>query len=133
MAVLLTLVRNEDLEKLLARVPQARYVTYLEGRGWERREANKVPEITIWEYEHLEVDHQPRYMGGKKFFTCHIMQVPAPFCFEKKYADVGRRAWELVESIACLEQRSPLAVLCEIEPRVCDWLDDPPCGWSAGS
>ena len=133
MALLLTLVWNEDLEQLLAKIPQGRYVAYLEGSGWKRREANKVPSIAIWEFKNPEVPLQRRFMNGREH-NCHVMSVPAPHCFEEGYYDVGRRCWELIKDIACLEQRSPVAVLCEIEPKACDWLNmSTPCTSSVGS
>lgn len=128
MALLLTLIWNEDLEKLLASIPQGRYISFLEERGWERREANKVPNICTWEYRHPGVEREARTLGYEYLPDCHIVSVPAPHCFAEHYIDVGRRCWELIRDIACLEQRSPVAVLCEIEPKACDWLDQSmPC------
>ena len=134
MPLMLTLVRNDALEELLAKVPQGKFVAYLEGRGWRRREANISPGIKMWEFEHANVADKNRYFGGEVFYHCHVLSVPAPECFEEKFADVGKLAWYLVTELACLEQRSPVAVLCEIEPKVCDWLDmSTVCKSSVGS
>ena len=128
MALLLTLVWNEDLDELLAKVPQGRIVAYLEGRGWERREANKVPGISIWEFKHPDVETERRFFDGVHRPHCHVLSVPAPHCFAEHYTDVGRRCWELINDLACLEQRSPVALICEIWPKACDWLDQSmPC------
>lgn len=111
MALLLTFVPNTDLEQLLVKVPQIKYAVYLQAKGWERREAVNADKSPLWYYQHLQRDDSD-------------LVLPAPFCFDQDYADVGRRCWELVRGLAAFEQRSPVAVLCEIDPRVCDWLDD---------
>lgn len=112
MALLLTFIHNEDLERLLTGIPQVKYDLYLQEKGWERREPEEAKASPLW-----------CYTKPDRNASCDLT-LPAPFAFMENYTDVGRRCWELVRAVAAYEQRSPVAVLCEIDPRVCDWLDD---------
>jgi len=117
--LMLTLVWNRDLDQLLASIPRDRFEAYLEGKGWLRRTENKVEGINMWEYKNPDLKEVP--------LVPRVLSLPAPHCYEKAYTDLGRRAWELVTDLAVIESRSPLAVLCEIYPKLVDILDSGLC------